>query len=228
MALGETTNRIYLSVGFGRLRKKAEKGDVGAIERTSKDGTKLYAVEYKYVTGNLENVLFRDDEKYGKSWILQMKDGDEHYGIQFSENSRYASDLLKRIPNMHRNQQYTIMPYDFEADGKRKVGLSIKNMAGEKVESYYEKFTKTPEGGTWEYLYGFPAFPKGEKNKDRIKIYFMELMIFLRERALKHIGENFKKELEPEIQHDNPDDLPWEHEKKEDDIPDLTDNDLSF
>jgi len=190
--LGETTNRSYLSVGFGRIRKRAKKGDEKAVERTLKDGEKTYAIEYKFISGKLMGVSFRDDPQYGKSWTLFIEDG-ENYAVQFSENSRYGSELLKILPNLHKGEVYKITPYDFTDDVtlKRKIGLSIKDSNDTRIDSYYQKFTETEKGWNVENLHGYPEFNGDSKDRDELKIYFIQVTKFLREKTLVFLEDKF-------------------------------------
>jgi len=191
MGLGQTSGLMYLSIGFGRIRRTANEGTEGAVERALKSGKKTYAIEYNYVSGTLVDIKFKDDTEYGKSWTLIIKDGDKDYGVQISEESRYASDLLKCMPNLHKNQYYKFTPYDFENNGKRKKGLSIKNEHAERVENYYQDFNQVD--GKWDIKnkYGFPVYEGDSKDTDELKIYFMRATKFLREKALEHVATHF-------------------------------------
>jgi len=100
----ESSNREWHSVGFGKIRRKARADDPKAVERILNNGEKTYAIEYNCIGGILDGIRFKDDERYGKSWTLFVNDGDEQYAIQVSENTRYASDLMKRIPNLVRGE----------------------------------------------------------------------------------------------------------------------------
>ena len=218
MALGEKTKRIYLSVGFGTLRQKADKDNPKATERTLQSGEKTYAIEYMYVSGILDNIVFKDDPKYGKQWTVFVDDGEEHYAIRIKEDSRYASDLLKRVPNMYKGEHYRFTPYDFETNGKRRVGLSIKNQADERIESYYQKFHDEGEGKfRVENLHGYPAFEGDAKDKEELKIYFIQVAKFLRTEALKHLEGDFGIHVPTEINEPEiPDEIPI---GEEDDLP---------
>ena len=208
--LGEKSDRMYLSISYGQIRKRCNPDTPGAIERQTKDGEKTYAIEYRYVSGTLEGVTFRDDPKYGASWLILIVDGKDKYGISISEESRYASDLLKRIPNLVKGQGYRFTPYDFETDGKRRKGLSIKDQADQPVPSYYQEYNEADN--TWSNLHGFPVFDGNSKDKDDWKIYFIKVNKFLRESALEYLEDNFKDEIiEPDSGKDMPpeDNLPF-------------------
>ncbi len=191
MGLNKGRDRTFLNISFGRIRQRCKPDHPEAIGRELQSGEKTYAVEYTSVSGILEDIRFRDDPRYGKSWNLYITDGDEKFAIQVKEDTAFGSALLERIPNLVRNQFYLFAPYDFETQkGKRKRGLSIKDKSGEKISSYYKKFTEREDGG-WdvENLYGYPSYDGDRKDKDELKIYFTRLLKFLRAEALKHIGQ---------------------------------------
>ena len=104
-----TSNREYSNVGFGKLRRKCEAGDLGAIEREV-EGKKLYAIEHPNLTGYITGLKLDTEGDYGNRWIVLMDDGEKKYGVQVKEDSRYGTDLLKIIPNIKNGIEYTIDP----------------------------------------------------------------------------------------------------------------------
>lgn len=190
MGLHEASNIQYLSIGYGRIRRRCDKDDPKAVERKSKDGTPSYAIEYKDIDGMLVDITFRDDPEYGKSWTIHVEDSGQVYAIQVSEQSRTGSDLLKKIPNLRRGQFYKFKPYDHEKNRKRKTGISIE-CGGEKVQSYYQKFTGSEtDGWSVENINGFPEYTGDWGDEDEVKIYFTRVTKFLRVRALEFLKSN--------------------------------------
>lgn len=199
MALHEPTNKIYLTVSLGRIRKKTTKEDASAKERQTEKGDTIYERVYNAVSGTLENITFFDHKEYGKSWTVLIKDGEDLYAVQVHENSRYGIDLLKKIPNLSKGRTVKITPYDFELNNKRKIGLSIEQ-SGIKVEPYYQKFTQLEDGKyKVENLHGFPNFDGDPKDKDDLKIYYTQVAKFLRGKAQEHIEGNFGRVLPESI-----------------------------
>jgi len=190
MGLNEQTNRIYLNAVLGKLRKKVKEGDTGSKSRELKDGSVVWERVYNSVTGSLDNIVFHESDDYGNSWSVDLKDGEETYRIQVSENSRYGMDLLKKLPNLKSNINYKITPYDFEDNGKRRCGLSIAH-GEEKITSYYQKFTKDGDKYTVENLHGYPSFNGDSKDKDDLKIYYTMAAKFLRKEALARLKDIF-------------------------------------
>ena len=199
MGLRSPSNKIYLKVSYGMIRKKCEATAEGAVERKTKDGEKSYALEYRSLTGTLDEVSFRDDEDYGKSWSLDIVDEKLiAYSLQIQEDSRYGMDLLKKLPNLHQGDLLEITPYDFTKDSKRHCGLSIKR-GEEKISSYYQEFLETPEGKMKiNNLHGFPDFTGDRKDKDEFRIYMIQTAKFLRTQGLRHLETEFKHRREQE------------------------------
>jgi hypothetical protein len=205
MGLQEVSHKQYLSVGFGRIRKKCNPDDPKAIERMTQKGEKTYAIEYKSIEGVLEDITFRDDPQYGKSWSIHIRDIDQVFCVQIPEQSRYATDLLKKIPNLHRGMKYKFTPYDYEKNRKRKVGLAIDSTTG-KIESFYQKFTgNEAEGWKVENLHEYPTYDGDPKDEDELKIYFTRTTKFLRIKAFAYLESHEftvipTEEISPEVE----------------------------
>uniref|UniRef100_A0A6M3LYG3 Uncharacterized protein n=1 Tax=viral metagenome TaxID=1070528 RepID=A0A6M3LYG3_9ZZZZ len=218
MGLNKSGQRTYVTIGFGKIRQKCKPDHPETVERKLQSGDPTYAIEYNSIDGILDNIYFKDDPKYGRSWNLLITSGNENFSVQVKEQTRYANDLLKCIPNLHKGKFYTFTPYDFEQNGKKKKGLSIKDEADERVENYYQKFTQL-EGGKWqiENLHGYPSYEGDSKDKDELQIYFTRVLKFLRNEALQILQQ---KESET-ISENEPttEDIPLPNEDHQDDLP---------
>lgn len=215
MGLTEPTTRMYLNIGFGKIRKKCDPTDPKAVERSLESGEKVYAREYKDLSGVLENIAFKTHAEYGNSWLVYLNDGDDKFVLQIKENDRYGGDFLRRVPNLHKGLWYKFTPYDFTPEGteKRKKGLSIRDKNDNHVESAYQVFTKDADGKTVvENINGFPNYEgKWGEDKDEQEIYFKRVTKFLRSRAQQYITEAAFGEIPAEQVFDVPkdDDLPF-------------------
>ncbi len=190
--LGESEERTYLNVSYGKLRQRAKEGQEKAKSRTLEDGTVIWEKVYNFLEGIIDKIFMKTHEEYGNSWLILMSDGEEKFSIQVSENSRYGDDLLKKIPNLNYGRGYKITPYDFEADGKRKCGISIKTLQSDlSVISYYHTFGKNPDGSaSVTATNGFLEYDGNWKDKDEVKIYFMRVRKFLREKSLEYLEKD--------------------------------------
>jgi hypothetical protein len=187
MGLGSNSGspRIFLSVGFGKIRQKSleNKEKVtsttpNAVKRLKQDNTETWAIEHDYISGKIENIFFKEDEKYGNSFEVVLLDGIDKYQISFSEDNRFWFDFMKKLPNVLMNDAVKITAYDFvdKKTGKRKAGISLEQN-GNKITSFYDK---KKDETTWELLHGFPKSDGIDwKDKDELKIYFIRVKKFL-------------------------------------------------
>lgn len=192
MGREQSTQRIYMNISFGKIRERSTEDNPNAVMRELKDKSKVYELVFDSVSGVLEDIIFSDDQKFGKQWKLRITDGNEHFQVQVPEDSRYGIDLLKKLPNLHKGSIYRFKPYDFERNGKRKAGIAITNKADQKVESFFQRFSGNDQDG-WkvENLHGFPELTGNAKDKDDLKVYFILVAKFLRTKAFEHINNNF-------------------------------------
>jgi len=216
--LGETTNRIYLSIGYGRIRHKCSKDNPKAVERETKSGDKTYAIEHTFVSGTLESVYYKEHHEYGNSWNILLSDGETKYCLQISEKSRDAVEFLKRLPNLSINQFYRFTPYDFKDGEKRRRGLSIKDKADQSINSYYQSFEQDGEKTVVKNLHNFPEPESPPKDSDDWKVYFIKVGKFLREKSLEHLKQIVN---EPTKEPEQPDDIPMGDEPPADNSEDL-------
>ncbi len=227
MGLKQRSNGIYLQASYGCLRRKCKKDHPDAVERDY-EGKKSYAIEHISLTGILKKVAVKEDQRFGRSWNVFVEDEGQTYIISLKEKSRFCTDFLKRLPNLNQGDRYAFTPYDFEKNGKRKVGFSIKEeVSGEPVGSYYQEFAGNEESG-WEVtnLNGFPNYTGTKGDKDEFEAYLIILRKFLRERAVAFLDEVFTQQQDrPSLEQQShkqsdrnppPDDIPPAEE--EDDL----------
>ena len=214
----ESIQKTYMNISLGKLRKRSDEKDSKAVQRELKDKSKVYERVYQSITGVLESITMKDHEEYGKSWILNLEAEGEIYAVQVQEDSRYGTDLLKRLPRLHKKSIYKFTPYDFTRNGKHRAGLAIEDESGKKIESFFQSFSGNEKDG-WkvENLNGFPNFGGDSRDKDDLKIYFTQVTKFLRNYALKHLQTEF---LEPAP--------PVEIAEHDDSVPSPSDGDLPF
>lgn len=213
MGLQEPSNRVWLKVGFGKIRKTTKPKDPKAVERKTKDGESTWAVEYNSLTGILEGIQFKDHPEYGRQWAVLVRDGEEQFGLAIKEDGAYGRSLLRMIPNLRAGDIYTFTPYDFVPpnETENKTGLSVKDIMGNKVKSYYQTFQEKNGKTVVENINGFPNYDGDWKDKDEVQIYFTRVNKFLRQAALNHIQSNAftVAEQKQEKSLDKTDDLPF-------------------
>jgi hypothetical protein len=213
MALGSNTGtaRIFLTVGFGKIRQKTletkQKVDANtpnAVMRELSNGAESWALEHDFISGVIENISYKEDKQYGNSFEVVIRDVTDLYQLSFSEDSRFCADFLKKLPNVNLSNELKITAYDFtNQEGKHVAGISIEQ-SGNKITSFYDKKHEDKGKVSWELLHGFP---KSEgvnfKDKDETKIYFIQVKKFLRSEFNRLFSDKFNKsESKPEIHED--------------------------
>jgi hypothetical protein len=222
MALGNNSGnspRVFLSVGFGKLRQKQLENKTkvdattpNAVKRVTQSGGDSWALEYDFISGIIENIFFKEDHEYGDSFEVTIRDAADLYQISFPEDSRYCMEFLTKLPKLDLNKDVKIQVYDFTTkEGKRKSGVSV-SQGDEKIQSYY---TNKIGENSYEAINGFPVAPvdMNWKDKDDTKIYFISVKKFLRSEFKRLFPNGFSKQpvssapvVETEAE---PDDLPF-------------------
>lgn len=131
MALGNSVNKIFLSVADGRIVQRVKDSTPGAIPRAKKDGTIVYELKYAYITGILTGISVRTSQYQGsemKEWQFDLTDGQENYQVQMMYDSRYATSLLFALANpaVDFGQPITITPWMKVVDDKKKTSCYLK------------------------------------------------------------------------------------------------------
>lgn len=201
MALGISESKIYLQVGYGKLRKKAAGPGEGIVERTTKDGEKTFAYEYNYVEGIMTGIYYKENKEFGNSFEVTIRDDKEVYGISFKENSRYCQDFLSKLPAIDLSKTVKLTPYEMLGDGGKSFrGVSVMQ-GGVKLQNYFVE----KDGERRKLLHGFPI-PAAEKLSDKQwKIYCIEMQDFLAQYTIKNIIPKLKNRPEENAHIDNPD-----------------------
>lgn len=186
---------LYLKIAYGKICAKTTKDNPLAVERKDKDGQVHYYLEYDSLTGTLERIRFKDGHEYGKQWAFVVRAGSRLYAVQMREDSRACIDFLKKVPLLKRGETYTFSPYDFtDKKGKRAAGLTIKDAGFNKVPSYYQEYITHVDGKvSVKNIHGYPEFSGNPKDKEDWKIYYIQVVKFLRERALSYLATEFSK-----------------------------------
>lgn len=222
MALGTNSSspRIFLTVGFGKIRQKSlenkQKVDANtpnAVKRLKKDNTESWALEHDFVSGTIENIFYKEDQQYGNSFEVVICDMGALYQLSLQEESRFWIDFMKKLPNVDLSKDIKITAYDFtDREGKHRAGISLLQNE-QKIQSYYE--TKS-QSGTWTILHGFPASEGVNfKDKDELKVYFIQVKKFLRNEFNRLFSGKFQKHEEKSDTNDEytpsvpDDDLPF-------------------
>jgi len=183
----------YLSIfSDGTLREKVDKNHPDAEEREYelKDGTKgsKWEVVYKSLIGKITSVWFREGD-YGQQMFVEFTGKeDDQLTVAIPTQSNFATDFMKKLPNMDFEKTYFFLPYSFipEDSDKQRRGVSLKH-GDVKVESYFYDADKKESKNDFPD----PEGDKSEYSKDDWKIYFMKVKKFLVDYTEKNICPKF-------------------------------------
>ena len=184
MPLGDSdTNKTYLSISFGKLRKKVNEATPGAVSRINKIKETVWELVYGFITGKITNILYKEHSEYGNSFEITFDDGNEKYNVSLPEDSKYCQDFLSRLPNLDLSHYVTLSPYDFKPQDseKNKKGLTLKQN-GVKIENYFV----TKEDDKYIFSHGYPE-TDGQLSKADWKIYVIRLQEFLKKFTIETI-----------------------------------------
>lgn len=173
-----TTNKIYLNIVNGTIARKVDETTENAKRREYEkpDGSKGVKWEhyYKNVSGKITGLTFKDTP-FGEQFIISLKDVDENYDLQFGVDTKYFTDFGKKISNIDLGLDVNLSPFDFEADGKRRTGISIKQGETKLTNYFWDAENKVS-------LHNFPQ-PEDYGNNydsDDWKMYFIKVKKFLK------------------------------------------------
>lgn len=198
---------VYFSIKDASFRLKTDKEDPEAVRReytnpkTGEEGV-AYERAYKALYGVISDVSFHENALKDGTVLrsLHIGLGEDENGVSqivsIPVDGRFATDFLKRLPSLDLTKEVRLMPYDFEKDGPRQVGISVytKDDADNftvKVDNNF--FTKIEGEGTekkYTNLHGFPE--PTDDDKDDWPFYFKKVNKFL----VAYTKENILPKLE--------------------------------
>jgi hypothetical protein len=185
----------FYSIKESTFRLRTDKDDPEATRReytnpkTGEEGV-AYERAFKALYGVISDVSFSDNALKDGTVLrsLHIGLGDDENGIaqiiSIPVDSRFATDFMKRLPNLDLSKEVRLAPYDFEpSEGPRHVGISIttKDDADNfsvKVDNNF--FTKVEEiDGRKKYtnLHGYPEAT--EEDAEDWSFYFKKVNKFL-------------------------------------------------
>lgn len=127
MATGtyDGSGKIYHTIAEGKIKRKAEEGADGAklrkYETTSGESGEKWEYSFDFIEGIITNIVFADG-KYGQTMQIHFHDDNI---LSVGVKTRYFSSIARRIPNLDFKQSVRIVPYNFESEGKKLVGISV-------------------------------------------------------------------------------------------------------
>lgn len=180
---GSRTNRTFLNIIQGTIRKKADVDTPMAEKRYSeKKGQDVYELVYPSLTGYITGLKIAGTE-FGDVLEIGVQDVDEKFMLNIPVESRYFSSFANKIKNIRFGNPLTISPYDFDdkteinkktGKPKKVTGINIYQKGSgwekDKVPNYYTKATKDE---------GQPTLKENYSEKE-LKIFFLDQDEFYR------------------------------------------------
>lgn len=138
----------YFNIVDGKLTIRVPEGTLESTTRVNKIGKTVHEVKYLDLLAKLVSIT-TSDSPYGKNWEFDFKAYDESIlTLQLGYSSSFAKALLKKLPNINLEEEFTIKPFSGEitqVDGtKKKVSTITVYQNGVKIEPFYNK--ETPNG----------------------------------------------------------------------------------
>lgn len=222
-------SRVFLSISFGKVRqKRLENGNSvdehtpGAVKRLTQSGKPSWAVEYRAISGMITGVYYKTNDNYKNSYEVLVKDGPDLFQVSFKEGTVFLRDFMEKFPNIDLKSEVQISPYDFEKDGKRRVGVSIKQ-DNDSIRSFYKEYNE--DKNTITSINGFPSSDGVDfKVESQRKIFNIKVDDFLKNEFLALITSKFKNSQVPD---ENNYAAPMPTASDEPDLSDV-DDDLPF
>lgn len=204
--LKKKSNYYTIKDGSFRLPSHKDDPEVRPREYTNpKTGESGVAYEkgFKALYGVITDISFRENTLKDGTTLrsLNISLGEDEQGteqvISLPIDSRYSSDFLKKLPAINLEQEVRLMPYDFEDQGPRQVGISVCHRNPDtdqfdvKVKDYFLEVVE--KNGKKEYLNLF-GFPKAtEEDAHDWPFYFKKVNKFLINYATKNVLPKLNK-----------------------------------
>lgn len=141
------SNRIYLSISDGKIAKRVDEHQAGAVKCTSKDGSRTwYEQRFANLSGRIVDVFKRDSDKgYGSQLCVVLEDDGEMFQVQMPWSSRYSSGFFLCMPNIDVSKQIVLAPWMKEIESQKKTMLYLRYVGSN--DSIPWHWTKDNPGG---------------------------------------------------------------------------------
>jgi hypothetical protein len=201
-----SSNKQYLSIVQGSLRQSVTEGTPEAVRREWEAGGDKgvkHEIVFKAITGIITDVNFYDGESNGRKFtnlniVLDENENGKKPVISVGVSTRYASDILKKLPGVNFDEEVRIRPYAFIPEGEDKtvtgVEITQKDRSGNftrKVDSFFH--SKAGDGKTL-IKNGFPK-PEGDTRdytSDDWQAFYVQVRRFLVNYTKENICPRFK------------------------------------
>lgn len=170
----------------GTIRVGADSNTEGAELRKYelKDGTKgeKWELVFNEISGIITGVEIKSLQ-FGDMLNIFIADEGGEYTLSTGMNNNFATDIMKKLGSLDLKEKVTFSPYSFEADGKKKKGVTVYQK-GEKVADHYYDFEKQ------EQINGMIVPEKQYTTSREWKRYFEDVTDFLINETNKFIEDS--------------------------------------
>jgi hypothetical protein len=213
----KNNNDIYLKIIDGSLRQKSQEGMPEAVRREwmagGKSGT-AYEIVHPAAFGRIVDVSFYEGEHEGKKFktlnvTLDENEDGKNPVISVGVGTKYAQDILKKLPSVNFDEEVRIRPFSFIPDGEEKAVTGVEITQRDRDEKFTKKcdnfFIKKEKVGNeekWLPANGFPARnkPFSEQNDEEKEIYRIQVRSFLVNYTTENIVPRFSKVERPKFE----------------------------
>lgn len=192
---GSVRSKIYYSVIQGTLRTEVPSTHPEAEERkwevSGRTGIK-YERTIPSITGKIEGLSVYEGEKDGRKFVnlnivLDANEDGKNPIVSVGVTTRYARDLMHKLPNVDFDKEVRIRPFSFLPDGETREVAGVEILQPTKLGEFdvkiHSHFLKRTAQGKMEHTNGYPLMPKpyDEMTDTERKIYFLQTDAFLLE-----------------------------------------------
>jgi hypothetical protein len=231
-----SSDKQYLSIVQGSLRQSVPEGTPDSVRREWEAGGDKgvkHEIVFKAITGIITDVNFYDGESNGRKFtnlniVLDENESGKKPVISVGVSTRYASDILKKLPGVDFAQEVRIRPYAFIPEGEDKtvtgVEITQKDRSGNftrKADSFFH--AKAGDGKTI-VKNGFPK-PDGDTRdytSDDWQAFYVQVRRFLVNYTKEHVCPKFADTSKAAPTHNEPSHSGIDYPKDDinpDDIP---------
>jgi hypothetical protein len=203
-------DKVFLKIVDGTLRQSVPEGTQNAVMREWQAGGKtgvLWELIDKAVRGRIVDVSFYEGEHDGKKFqslnvTLDREDeNDKYVVITTGIDTRYAQDILKKLPNVDFGEEVRIRPYSYIPNGKEKASTGVEltqqdavtGQFTKKIESFFDGYEKDKKQFFGKNGFPMPEGDTHEYDSDDWKSYFIRVKKFLVTYTRQHIIPKFAK-----------------------------------
>ncbi len=144
MGLNIEPKKVYLSMNKGKVCVRCKEDTPGAVWRLTKDGDKIYELQFSNISGHLMSINTREG-KFGTQWMVAIRDlkSNEDFLLQFPLSGGYTGSFFAQLPNIDLTKEVKFCPHSKEVvkdDGKTVDKVSVYlHQDGKSIDWYFTK-----------------------------------------------------------------------------------------